>query len=150
MSKGLEALGRITGTQNLTMYEQNECLNIIEKELKEGEKNHKLKIDICEYFGLDDLFPYDDNSKIMEKLKEIQNYYYDIQFKKSKKEKALEIIKKTRVDTNLIKLSKDYDDYCAMEVIKILDNTQTTNQKGITEEEYDLLKKELFYESNND
>ena len=32
--KGLEALGKITGTQNLTMYEQNECLKIIEKELK--------------------------------------------------------------------------------------------------------------------
>ena len=34
MSKGLEALGKITGTQNLTMYEQNECLKIIEKELE--------------------------------------------------------------------------------------------------------------------
>lgn len=34
MSKGLKALGRITGTQNLTMYEQNECLKTIEKELK--------------------------------------------------------------------------------------------------------------------
>ena len=34
MGKGLKALGRITGTQNLTMYEQNECLKIIEKELQ--------------------------------------------------------------------------------------------------------------------
>ena len=34
MSKGLEALAKITGTQNLTMYEQNECLKNIEKQLK--------------------------------------------------------------------------------------------------------------------
>ena len=34
MTKGLEALAKITGTQNLTMYEQNECLKTIEKELK--------------------------------------------------------------------------------------------------------------------
>ena len=34
MTKGLEALGRITGTQNLTMYEQDQCLKTIEKELK--------------------------------------------------------------------------------------------------------------------
>jgi predicted RNase H-like nuclease (RuvC/YqgF family) len=37
MNKGLLALGRITGTQNLTMYEQNECLKTIEEELKEKE-----------------------------------------------------------------------------------------------------------------
>ena len=34
MSKELEAFGRITGTQSITMYEQNECLKIIEKQLK--------------------------------------------------------------------------------------------------------------------
>ena len=33
MNKGLEALGKITGTQNLTMYEQDVCLKTIEKEL---------------------------------------------------------------------------------------------------------------------
>ena len=57
--------------------------------------------------------------------------------------KALEIIKETRVDINFIKLSKNYDDYCSMEVIKILNNIATTKQRGITEKEYDLLK-EIF------
>ena len=37
MNKGLIALGKITGTQSLTMYEENECLITIEKELKEKE-----------------------------------------------------------------------------------------------------------------
>lgn len=58
--------------------------------------------------------------------------------------KALEIIRETRVDTNLIKLSEDYDHYCSMEAIKILNNVQTTKQKGITEEEYNLLKEVLL------
>ena len=57
--------------------------------------------------------------------------------------KALKIIKETRVDINFIKLSKNYDDYCSMEVIKILNNIATTKQRGITEKEYDLLK-EIF------
>lgn len=58
--------------------------------------------------------------------------------------KALEIIKETRVDTNFIKLSKDYDDYCGMEVIKMLNQIETTKQRGITQEEYDLLKEILL------
>lgn len=41
MVKGLEALGKITGTQNLTMYEQNECLKIIEEELTRLEELEK-------------------------------------------------------------------------------------------------------------
>ena len=57
--------------------------------------------------------------------------------------KALEIIKETRVDTNFIKISENYDDYCGMEVMKILNHIETSEQKGITQKEYDLLK-EVF------
>jgi len=59
--------------------------------------------------------------------------------------KALEIIKETRVDTSLIKLSKDYDDYCSLEVIKVLSNGEDMliKQRGITQQEYDLLKEVL-------
>ena len=60
-----------------------------------------------------------------------------------KKLKALEIIKETRVDTNFIKLSKNYDDYCGMEVVKMLNHIETAEQKGITQEEYDLLREVL-------
>ena len=41
MNKGLEALGRITGTQSLTMHEQDECLKTIEEELKRLEELEK-------------------------------------------------------------------------------------------------------------
>lgn len=59
--------------------------------------------------------------------------------------KALEIIKETRVDVVLIKLSKDYDDYCSLEVIKILSvgENMVVKKRGITQQEYDLLK-EVF------
>ena len=58
--------------------------------------------------------------------------------------KALEVIKETRVDINFIKLSKNYDDYCGMEVVKMLNHIETAEQKGITQEEYDLLKEVLL------
>ena len=61
MTKGLEALGKITGTQNLTMYEQNECLKTIENELKDFEWL-KSKISI-EWF---DKLSTDDKLKLME------------------------------------------------------------------------------------
>lgn len=65
----------------------------------------------------------------------------------AKKLKALETIKETRVDTNLIKLSKDYDDYCGLEVEKLLTlqhHNLVVEQKGITEEQYNLLKEMLL------
>lgn len=48
-SKGLEALGKIVGTQSLTMYEQNECLKTIENELKALEIIRKCPFDLLEW-----------------------------------------------------------------------------------------------------
>lgn len=57
---------------------------------------------------------------------------------------ALEIIRKTRVDTNIIKESKNYDDYCGLEAVKMLALIfNAPKQTGITKEEYDLLKEIL-------
>ena len=61
---------------------------------------------------------------------------------------ALDIIKNTRVDTNLIKLSNSYDNYCGLEAAELLNGKYTAKQKGITEEEYDLLKEVLEHETN--
>ena len=115
------------------MEELNNAEKIIEQELKEGEKDHKLKIDICEFFGLDDLFPYDDNSKIMERLEEIQGHYYDIQFKKSKKEKALEIIRNKRV--YIEELFESFKDGLGLSYY----NSEYCDYP-LTQEEYDLVK----------
>lgn len=51
MNKGLVALGRITGTQSLTMYEENECLETIEKELKDRDNALKTISDIIRDFN---------------------------------------------------------------------------------------------------
>ena len=130
MSKGLEALKDFKEEYCANCIGIcKECeLKIIEQELKEGEKDHKLKVDICEFFGLDNLFPYDDNEKILKELEEIQGHYYDIQFKKSKKEKALKHIKET---LNL-KVYKNKSGQCFLEGTNIL--------IAINQEKYDLLK----------
>ena len=60
-----------------------------------------------------------------------------------KEAKALRIIRDTRVDTNLIKKSKDYDDYCSLEASKLLTTMESPTQKGITEEEYNIIKEVL-------
>ena len=54
--------------------------------------------------------------------------------------KVLQIIKETRADINLLKKSTDYDDYCGCEAAKLLSTIEPPTQKGITEEEYKLLK----------
>ena len=145
MNEGLEAYEIVKeecgyafgGTANGDRVRKS--LPIIEKELKEGEKDHELKVEICEYFGLDDLFPYNDNSKIMEKLKETQSHYYDIQFKKSKKEKAFDIISKKGIIVNGLIKSKDLEEYN----ILCLNHGMT---ELLTQEEYDLLKEVLLWD----
>lgn len=156
MSKGLGQLQFLRRNYCVLKRERECACDIIEKELKEGEKDHELKVEICEYFGLDNLFPYNDNSKIMEKLKETQGHYYDIQFKKSKKEKALDIIRDKRVNADYfiytcVKNNWSYEDY--LDEISNSDNLAlcgqycfSNKQPILTQEEYDLLKEVLINE----
>ena len=122
MSKGLEAYeivkeecGYAFGqTANGDRVRKN--LPIIEKELKEGEKDHELK--------------------------ETQGHYYDIQFKKSKKEKAFDIISKKGIIVNGLIKSKDLEEYN----ILCLNHGMT---ELLTQEEYDLLKEVLINEKES-
>lgn len=160
MSEGLEAYeivkeecGYAFGqTANGDRVRKN--LPIIEKELKEGEKDHELKVEICEYFGLDNLFPYNDNSKIMEKLKETQSHYYDIQFKKSKKEKALDIISEKNVATTMIKQTQSVREYNVfaydfLQIKRVDEEKYKLSPQPLTPEEYDLLKEVLINEKES-
>lgn len=111
--------------------------DIIETSLKEKENIEN---------RLDEIFE-NHNIKSFTELNERLCDYNELKFDddiKRKKLKALEITKNTRVDTNLIKFSKDYDDYCGLEVIKLLGEKEIPKQKGITEEEYELLKEVLL------
>ena len=55
---GLEALGRITGTQSLTMYEQDECFKTIEKELKTLEVFSNFEMELEKAKGIDGKYSY--------------------------------------------------------------------------------------------
>lgn len=102
MNKGLEALGKITGTQNLTMYEQNECLKIIEKELKD----YYLIKNILDDFGLENPQNLIDNLKIINSFE--------------KELKSLEILKKEPFISANWYLEGTYEEYVnAIEVVKI-------------------------------
>lgn len=127
MGKGLEALGKLTSTQNLTMYEQNECLKIIEKELKRIEKleNYCSKAGIT----IDDYF----------------KYFIEETIDNDKKLKAFEIIKEKGLSTNeiaFIKNGESWETY--VETMKELYWGDEHLDKVLkTKEEFDLLKEVL-------
>lgn len=115
MNKGLIALGKITGTQNLTMYEQNECLETIEEELKrldELDNGAYVSIHINRYNELcDKEDAFDALSKDDEKAKKLLS-------KEIEKNRAFETIKKH---------------------IGVIKGYVYTTDSQITESEYELL-----------
>lgn len=148
MSKGLEALDRITGTQNLTMYEQNECLKTIEKELTEHEE---IKTYMQQY-GIQNI----------EELRRIihNNWVICQKFKTDTANvaKALEIIKEKRVDADYFIYTCVVDDWSYEDYLEEYNSTsswficgqrsfgyQGEKQPLLTREEYDLLKEVLLW-----
>lgn len=94
MSKSLEALERLRNTLLAEGYWQDilQDVSIIEKELKDKEKYENLIQELCNYLGLDNLFPYDNLEEIEKEIKTMaDNAHWYIA---NKNQKALEIIKK--------------------------------------------------------
>ena len=78
--------------------------------------------------------------------KQVNNLTY-VNNQKDKVIIAFDIIKERNVDVSLIKNTKNYDEYCsefAMKVLLLQDEKFFVKNKGITEEEYELLKEELL------
>ena len=98
--------------QHYTMVEKDKCKEFfIREDLKQftnikqallnAQEDEKLKIDICEMFGLDNLFPYNDNKAILKQLEEYMDRKNQlwVDFMKAskqlkKQEKVLNVIKK--------------------------------------------------------
>ena len=107
MSKELEALETLKDmligngcNSTINDYVANLILPIKQALLK-AQEDEKLKVDICEMFGLDNLFPYNDTKAILKELEEYmgrKNQLW-VDFMKTSKElkeqqKVLEILKK--------------------------------------------------------
>lgn len=128
--------------------------NVVEDALLKAQEDEKLKIDICEMFGLDNLFPYNDNKAILKELEEYMDRYNQlwVDFMKTskqlkKQEKAVEIIKKKYVHIPQL--------LCAFENQLEEANPLETYYNGqvginvpmpLTEEEFDVLKEVLWDE----
>lgn len=128
--KGLEALGKITGTQNLTMYEQDECLKTIEKELKDYQEIKE----IAKHFNWDNFTSEIFSVETDEKYRDLFNgAIVDIQ-KDYRKARAFEIIKK------YISMNRAFKNLANKEALNL---TLIEIKALIPDEEYNLLKEVL-------
>lgn len=116
----------------------------LKQTLVKAQENEELKVDICEMFGLDNLFPYNDTKAILKELEEYMNRKNQlwVDFMKISKElkeqkKVLNIVFKKNVDIIMIRMSETLDKYNLM-IYK-----ENFCRKEITQEEFDLLKEVL-------
>ena len=121
-NEALECLERIYANVDTSadyyFVEVNEDYNTIKQALIKSQEDEKLKVDICEMFGLDNLFPYNDTKAILKELEEYmgrKNQLW-VDFMKTSKElkeqkKVLEIIKEhpiaSAITIQYIKTNKD-------------------------------------------
>ena len=94
MNEGLEKLKTIRHIHDMECGKDeriNKDFDIIEKELKNKEKYENLIQELCNYLGLDNLFPYDNLEEIEKEIKTMaDNSHWYIA---NKNQKALEIMK---------------------------------------------------------
>ena len=116
------------------MYDYfKECLSIIEQELKEKKKYKDFVQEICNYIGLDNLFPYNDLKEIEKQIKTIADNSHWIAVKQDQKKlKALETLK----NLDLFSVEQDENGLCWL--------VFAGQGVGISKEEYDLLKEVLL------
>ena len=128
--------------------------NTIKQALLKAQEDEKLKVDICEMFGLDNLFPYNDTKAILKELEEYmgrKNQLWVDFMKTSKKfkeqKKALEIIKEHIKfdDSGIETYTDDLKNLVTKFVIRLesKDTGATFHIHLDTEEEFNLLKEIL-------
>lgn len=148
MSKGLEALNKLCNYSILNSEdkpfsctlrkEAKEYFEVIEKNLKEHEQYKDFVQDICNYLGLDDLFPYTDLKEIGKQIKVMSdNSHWFVVKQNEKKLTAFEIVKAKMVDVYVLSRSDSHNIY----------NERTrTNfaRRPLTQEEFYFIKAALL------
>lgn len=126
----------IKGRVILAEDRQLKLCAVIKLALLKAQKDEKLKVDICEMFGLDNLFPYNDTKAILKELEEYmgeRNQLWVDFIKKSKRlkeqEKVLEILKKHKINI-----------YRILDVESVSQYNEWEND-NLVEEEFYLLKR---------
>lgn len=108
----------------------------INQALIKAQEQKEMIVELCEYYGLDNLYPYDDLESIAAALKNARDISskqrMELLGKLNKQEKVLEIIFEKKVDIDLLNDCKDRYEY----------NMHFPYRKiyQLTEEEFDSLK----------
>ena len=110
----------------------------LKQNLLKAQEDEKLKVDICEMFGLDNLFPYNDTKAILKELEEYMDKRNQlwVDFMKTSKEskeqeKVLEVLKKHKINI-----------YRILDVESVSQYNEWEND-NLVEEEFELLKRYL-------
>ena len=113
----------------------------------EDNKYKKLVCELCDFFGMDNLFPYEDTDAIWNSFMEMYEDNSEVRFKlmkKNKKAMACDILKKKNVDLQYVRTCIDDNQTVKRYNEYILDCTMSHYMcDPLTEEEYELFK-EVF------
>lgn len=109
--------------------------NTIKQALLKAQEQEKVIIELCEYCGMDNLYPYDNLEKIeiafKDKFDNYQRQRIESLGRLNKQEQVLEIIKKKWVNIAVLIHSKTVEEY----------NNNAYTPYNLTEEEFDTLKR---------
>ena len=142
---GNEALKELYETMPLVFEESRtkmRCLETIAKELKDKEEYEYFVQEICNYLGLDNLFPYKDLKEIEKQIKTIADSSHWIAVKQDQKKlKALEIFK--------VEFSISFNDNKQEITLESIEQPYTHIRFSLTKKiedksRYDLLKEVLL------
>ena len=163
-SEALECLEEMCKDKAIHDYILYNCLDEdflnIRNSLLKAQEQENLIVELCEYYGMDNLYPYDN-------LKEIETSFknsldncecarMELLGKLNKQEKMLRVILEKDVNLTDIKVLNNYEDYkvrigCAYAYgkadIEWNNKTRLDDLKLLTQEEFDLIKEWLENET---
>jgi len=143
-----------TSRIKLTTNKYNEFADVVERALIEKEKQEELIFQICDMFGLDNLYPYKDYGAILKGLEEYmdrKNELYIQYVKTWKPIRLLKTIKEKRVDVDYLRTCIEDNQTVARYNQHLIDNSMIycyEDCKELTEEEYNDFKE--YYEGKKD
>lgn len=116
-------------------------VRLLQQALLKAQELEKVIVELCEYYGFDNLYPYDDIAEIEATFKDtLDNYSLkrmksisDLQ-KAEKLEKAWEVVKEKCVDMFVLKIASSVEHY---------NKTQKLEQYQLTDEDFKLLKEAI-------
>lgn len=147
-SEALECVDILKEDGCITTLYQGKALETIRQALLKAQEQEEMIVELCEYYGLDNLYPYDDLEEIEMALKNARDISMQQELellgKLNKQEKVLEIIKKKVFPlynhTMIINHYKEYISYSSA-FYQFYEDVYDAEKYLLSKEEFDLLKR---------